>query len=114
MDALRKSEASNRETETDAFRLLEEQCDPELGLPEQKKDYITIDFDGMVGLVDTSAHPSKAPPKPPRGIMKRTVSQESSNFSQSPTSRTSVGSDPMSPRNPDPVKPPRRSTQRNF
>ena len=72
------------------MRLLEDQGDPELGIPSQMKDYVSLDFDAMVGLVDTSDLPAE-PPKP---------------------SRNSCGSDPMIPNDLRREKPPRPTAQK--
>jgi len=90
LEALRKSEASNRENEM--MRLLEEHGDPELG--NQIKDYVSLDFDAMVGLVDTSDIPATSPKPSPK------------------PSRTSCGSDPMVPNDLRREKPPRPSVQK--
>ena len=52
------------------MRLLEEEGDPELGIPSLKKDYVSLDFDGMMEMDDL---PTKAPSKPSRRNMKSTA-----------------------------------------
>ena len=65
LEALRQSEADAQGAEI--MRLLEEEDDPELGIPSLKKDYVSLDFDGMMEMDDL---PTKAPTKPSRRNMK--------------------------------------------
>ena len=114
------------------MRLLEGQDDAELGIPSQKKDYVTLDFDGMVGLVDTTALPAQGPPKPTkagpsqapskpsRRVVRAennsqdSVSRVSNRTSQSSTNLDRSSSDTMFPSDflRAPEKPSRPSTEK--